>query len=179
MKEEGVRGDLVAVVATLFATGSRIRAVLALTHQNLTADGRVIIHQGKGSAPLVCAAPPELLTWAASCTFRVALFPWTNYTAVYRLMKEYCLTLPDSFGQNTAVTASARKVVAREVFAASADIEDVAAALGHRSPRSSTYYIDAPKVSDRERAAIKERWQPYLGELVITRTGIIRRKRIK
>lgn len=179
MKANGERADVVAAIATLYASGSRIGAVLALKRQQLTTGGLVVIHQGKGSAPIVCTAPPELKAWAAVPVDPSFIFPYTNYTAVYRMIRRYRLEQPNGFGVNTAVTAQARKERAQDIYAATLEITDVAAALGHRNTRSSTYYLDDWQLSEEQRRREQEARSRDLGPIVVTRRGVIRSKKRK
>ena len=61
---------------------------------------------------------------------------------MYRTFKDYALTMSDCFGSKNAVTASARKTAAQDVFEDTKDIEIARQTLGHKRISSTEYYIN-------------------------------------
>lgn len=141
MRARGVDETLIHSVALMYQSGCRVSSILGLSPADITPNGRVILRQGKGSNPLIITPSFELEWWLNTRLSGFNPFFYLNYMRLYRLFKDYALVLPNSFGNKTAVTASARKSVAEDVFDNSQNIEVTQNALGHKSAKSTEYYI--------------------------------------
>lgn len=141
MRARGVDEVLIHSVALMYQSGCRVSSILGLSPADITPNGRVILRQGKGSNPLIVTPSFEIEWWLNIRLSGFNPFFYLNYMRLYRLFKDYALVLPNSFGFKNAVTASARKSVAEDVFDNSQNIETTQSALGHKSAKSTEYYI--------------------------------------
>lgn len=141
MRARGVDEVLIHSVALMYQSGCRVSSILGLSPADITPNGRVILRQGKGSNPLIVTPSFEIEWWLSIRLSGFNPFFYLNYMRLYRLFKDYALTIPNAFGFKTAVTASARKSVAEDVFDNSQNIEIAQSALGHKNSKSTEYYI--------------------------------------
>jgi hypothetical protein len=74
---------------------------------------------------------------------------------IYRTFKDYALTMADSFGSKNAVTASARKTAAQDVFEDTKDIEIARQTLGHKRTSSTEYYVTSEKMATTQKTTKK------------------------
>ena len=70
---------------------------------------------------------------------------------IYRTFKDYALTMNDCFGSKNAVTASARKTAAQDVFEDTKDIEIARQTLGHKRTSSTEYYVTSEKMATTQK----------------------------
>ena len=141
MLEEGIDIGVVAAVALMYQTGCRISSILQLKPSNISANGRIILHQGKGSEPMV-VVPADYRDWWLNYRKRgMPYYELQSYIYYYRLFKRYKLVSPSSFGSKDAVTATARKMVAMDTFSVNEDLNEAKIALGHKSINSTGYYV--------------------------------------
>lgn len=170
---------LACLVWLLYESGSRVSAVLAVRSCDITARGGVIIHQGKGSSPLVCNVS-QWREYLLQCR-RAGVVGWeyVNYKYVYRLCEKYRIFEGFQFGRNRAVTAGGRKGVAREVYSASGDIEVAKVALGHKSSSSTEYYVQDKAVGGRALRGVLYDVSGGVGSLIFCKNGVIRKKNVR
>lgn len=141
MIKNGVDRYIVAGVYLLFESGCRISSILRLSHLNITQGGQVVLFQGKGSEPLIVRPSEYKEEWLEMKHKGFCPFENCNYMFFYRLFRSYSLTMPHSFGINDAVTASGRKMVAKDVYECTNNIDITAKALGHKRSTSTEFYI--------------------------------------
>lgn len=142
MRNRNVDEVLIHAIALMFQSGCRVSSILNLSPADITANGRVILRQGKGSNPLILVPSFEPQWWLECRTSGFNPFFYLNYMRIYRTFKDYALTMPDCFGSKNAVTASARKTAAQDVFEDTKDIEIARQTLGHKRVSSTEYYIN-------------------------------------
>ena len=142
MRNRHVDEVLIHAIALMFQSGCRVSSILNLSPADITANGRVILRQGKGSNPMVIVPSFEPHWWQEMRQSGFNPFFYLNYMRVYRAFKDYALTMPDSFGTKDAVTASARKTAAQDVFDVTKEIELAKTTLGHKRVSSTEYYIN-------------------------------------
>ena len=142
MRNRHVDEVLIHAIALMFQSGCRVSSILNLSPADITANGRVILRQGKGSNPMVIVPSFEPHWWQEMRQSGFNPFFYLNYMRVYRAFKDYALTMPDCFGSKNAVTASARKTAAQDVFEDTKDIEIARQTLGHKKISSTEYYIN-------------------------------------
>ena len=156
MRNRNVDEVLIHAIALMFQSGCRVSSILNLSPADITANGRVILRQGKGSNPLILVPSFEPQWWKEIRTSGFNPFFYLNYMRVYRTFKDYALTMPDCFGSKNAVTASARKTAAQDVFEDTKDIEIARQTLGHKKISSTEYYIN-DNGKGREKGSTKKR----------------------
>lgn len=129
-------------VECLVRSGSRIGAVLKLRGSDCVGNGRIIIHQQKGSRPLTCQLI-ECAPLADKCVGQnIPLFPNLSYWFIYRLFQKWGCYSRSAGNENNSVTHFARKKLAQSVFDATKNVLDVQAVLGHSSYKSAYYYVE-------------------------------------
>lgn len=142
MRNRNVDEVLIHSIALMFQSGCRVSSILGLSPADITVNGRVILRQGKGSNPLILVPSFEPQWWLECRTSGFNPFYYLNYMRIYRTFKDYALTMSDCFGSKNAVTASARKTAAQDVFEDTKDIEIARQTLGHKRTSSTEYYIN-------------------------------------
>lgn len=142
MRNRNVDEVLIHAISLMFQSGCRVSSILNLSPADITANGRVILRQGKGSNPLILVPSFEPQWWLECRTSGFNPFYYLNYMRIYRTFKDYALTMPDCFGTKNAVTASARKTAAQDVFEETKEIELAKTTLGHKRVSSTEYYIN-------------------------------------
>lgn len=142
MRNRNVDEVLIHSIALMFQSGCRVSSILNLSPADITANGRIILRQGKGSNPLILVPSFEPQWWLEMRQAGFNPFFYLNYMRIYRTFKDFALTMPDCFGTKNAVTASARKTAAQDVFEDTKDIEIARQTLGHKRISSTEYYIN-------------------------------------
>ena len=141
MLEQGVDIGVVAAISLMYQTGCRISSILQIKPSSISANGRIILHQGKGSEPMIVVPADYRDWWLNYRNSNLQYYELQNYIYYYRLFKRYKLVALSSFGTKNAVTATARKMVAQDTFSVNEDLNDAKIALGHKSINSTGYYV--------------------------------------
>ena len=160
MRKRNVDEVLIHAIALMFQSGCRVSSILNLSPADITANGRVILRQGKGSNPLILVPSFEPQWWQEIRMSGFNPFFYLNYMRIYRTFKDYALTMPDSFGTKNAVTASARKTAAQDVFDVTKEIEIARQTLGHKRVSSTEYYI-SDNGKERTKGSTKKRTSTF------------------
>ena len=151
MRNRHVDEVLIHSIALMFQSGCRVSSILNLSPADITANGRIILRQGKGSNPLIIQPSFEPQWWQEMRQAGFNPFFYLNYMRVYRTFKDYALTMNDCFGSKNAVTASARKTAAQDVFEDTKDIEIARQTLGHKRTSSTEYYVKSEKMATTQK----------------------------
>lgn len=141
MLKEGVDIGVVAAISLMYQSGCRISSILQIKPSSISANGRIILHQGKGSEPMIVVPADYRDWWLNYRNSNSQYYELQNYIYYYRLFKRYKLVALSSFGTKNAVTATARKMVAMDTFSVNEDLNDAKIALGHKSINSTGYYV--------------------------------------
>ena len=141
MLKDGIDIGVVASISLMYQTGCRISSILQLKPSDISANGRIVLHQGKGSEPMIIVPADYREWWLNYRNSKIQYYELQNYIYYYRLFQRYKLVSPSSFGSRTAVTATARKMVAMDTFSVNEDLNDAKIALGHKSINSTGYYV--------------------------------------
>lgn len=176
MNKDGISISVCAGIMLIFESGCRVSSILKLCPIHVTANGRVILHQGKGSADLVVTPTYYKSWWKAFRKMKYSPYQYQNYMYYNRLFKRYSLCGDYNFGQYKAITATGRKMVAQDVFNAENDIETTARALGHNRTTSTEYYIKDKKNVLFVQKGILDKTKGYVDRLVVCKNGVIRTK---
>lgn len=176
MLNDGYSISTCAGIMLLFESGCRISSILRLHPLHVTRDLRVILHQGKGSADLIVRPTYYREYWRTFRSLRTSPFQLQNYMYYNRLFKRYALCGEYNFGQYKAITATARKMVANDVFGAERNIETTARALGHNRTTSTEYYIGDKSNRLFVQKGILDKTKGYTDRLVVCKNGVIRTK---
>ena len=155
----------------LLSSGCRVSSLFELYGSRITQEGNLIIYQKKGSRPIFYDTGTSREWWQALKRSGNADIARCNRQFFYRLCDRLGIGFRMPGNVRNYVTHAARAERAKEVWNATGDIESVAAALGHKSTRSSRYYIEGQRTNRiRQRGVLKN---PYgvLDHLIITKTG--------
>lgn len=178
MERDGVSPIVLCLLYLLFDSGSRISALLNISHSDILPNGIVLIHQGKGSA--VMRAPVRYgWQWLDECRrFGVRPFQHLNYIGVYRLLLKYNIVERHRFGTNSAVTSLGRKSVAISMAERGEDIQTIADVLGHRSTSSTEYYLTSKPQKRKQKGGILTAQTTTLNNIQVCKNGVIRMRKI-
>lgn len=141
MLKDGIDIGVVAAISLMYQTGCRISSILQIKPTSISINGRIILHQGKGSEPMVVVPADYREWWLNYRNSNMQYYELQNYMYYYRLFKRYKLVAPSNFGTKDAVTATARKMVAMDTFSVNENLNDAKIALGHKSINSTGYYV--------------------------------------
>lgn len=179
MLKDGIDIGVVAAISLMYQTGCRISSILQIKPSSISANGRIILHQGKGSEPMV-VVPSEYRDWWLNYrNSNSQYYEFQNYIYYYRLFKRYKLVAPSSFGTKDAVTATARKMVAMDTFSVNEDLNEAKIALGHKSINSTGYYLTDKKVKE-QRVVLDKKGRAtgtYYDTITCCKNGVIRLKK--
>ena len=142
MLRDGIDIGVVAAISLMYQTGCRISSILQIKPSSISPNGRIILHQGKGSEPMIIVPADYRDWWLNYRNSNIQYYEMQNYIYYYRLFKRYKLVSPSSFGIRNAVTATARKMVAMDTFSVNEDLNDAKIALGHKSINSTSFYVE-------------------------------------
>ena len=174
MEQNGVSPIVLCLLYLLYSSGSRISALLNLTPSDILPDGTCIIRQGKGS-DVMRVTPTYRREWLIQCgKIGVKPFQHLNYIGIYRLLKSYGLYEVANFGRNTAVTSVGRKSVARTLDERGENIETIATVLGHKSTKSTEYYLRGTTPKKTMRGGILANQSSKFNYLVQCKNGVIK-----
>ena len=141
MLKDGIDIGVVAAISLMYQSGCRISSILQIKPSSISVNGRIILHQGKGSEPMVVVPSDYRDWWLNYRNSNMQYYELQSYIYYYRLFKRYKLVSPSSFGTKDAVTATALKMVAMDTFSVNEDLNDAKIALGHKSINSTGYYV--------------------------------------
>ena len=179
MLKDGIDIGVVAAISLMYQTGCRISSILQLKPAHISPNGRIILHQGKGSEPMVVVPADYRDWWLNYRNSNMQYYELQSYIYYYRLFKRYKLVSPSSFGTKDAVTATARKMVAMDTFSVNEDLNDAKIALGHKSINSTGYYVK-DKQTKRGEVVLDSKGRAsgtYFDLLTCCKNGVIKLKK--
>lgn len=179
MIKEGVHIGVVASISLMYQTGCRISSILQIKPSSISANGRIILHQGKGSEPMVVVPADYRDWWLNYRNSNSQYYELQNYIYYYRLFKRYKLVTPSNFGTKDAVTATARKMVAMDTFSVNEDLNEAKIALGHKSINSTGYYV-TDKQAKGQRVVLDKKGRAtgtYYDTITCCKNGVIKLKK--
>lgn len=179
MIKNGIDIGVVAAISLMYQTGCRISSILQIKPSSISQNGRIILHQGKGSEPMVVVPADYRDWWINYRNSNIQYYELQNYIYYYRLFKRYKLVAPSSFGTKNAVTATARKMVAMDTFSVNKDLNEAKIALGHKSINSTGYYVK-DKQTKRGEVVLDNKGRAsgtYFDLLTCCKNGVIKFKK--
>lgn len=172
-KAQNESKEVYLCVEILVRSGSRIGAVLGLRGTDCIGNGRIIIHQQKGSRPLTCQLI-DCAYLADKCIGQnIPLFPNLSYWFIYRLFQKWGCYCRSYGNENNSVTHFARKKIAQNVYNVTKNVLDVQAVLGHSSAKSAFYYVDELRPKRKCPVQILTSTSGDLSPLIVKRGNII------
>jgi integrase len=148
MQSHGLNVTCVAFIRLHFQSGARIGDLLRIKRQSITNDNIIVIKQSKGSNTLIINLSTDLEFWAqykAGLHVDISCFSRSFF---YKLYSRYGLMIVNGDNKNNSVTHSARKQKAQSIYEATNDITASAQALGHKSTKSTEYYLTESQKKD-------------------------------
>ena len=179
MHRDGIDIGVIAAISLMYQSGCRISSILQLKPSNISANGRIVLHQGKGSEPMIIVPADYRDWWLNYRKSGMQYYELQSYIYYYRLFKRYKLVSPSSFGTRNAVTATARKMVAMDTFSVNEDLNEAKIALGHKSINSTGYYVK-DKQTKRGEIVLDSRGRAsgtYFDIITCCKNGVIKMKK--
>ena len=179
MLKDGIDIGVIAAISLMYQTGCRISSILQIKPTSISANGRIILHQGKGSEPMIIVPADFREWWLNYRNSNSQYYELQNYIYYYRLFKRYKLVAPSSFGIKDAVTATARKLVAMDTFSVNEDLNDAKIALGHKNINSTGYYV-TDKQTTGKRIVLDKKGRAsgtYFDTITCCKNGVIKLKK--
>lgn len=160
-----------AAISLLLLFGLRVGEVLRLSPRDFVSDNSFIAPAEKGGRHRLCTVPVMKEFWSAFAAGSLSLGELVNYKYIYRRCRELGFGATAAFGQKRAVTHAGRKLLVTAVAERSRSIDVAADVIGHRSSRSTEFYLPAHKGSPR--ASILSNTVVSSGPVYIRRNGVI------
>lgn len=160
-----------AAISLLLLFGLRVGEVLRLSPRDFVSDNSFIAPAEKGGRHRLCTVPVLKEFWSAFAAGSLSLGDLVNYKYLYRRCRELGFGATAAFGSKRAVTHAGRKLLVTAVAERSRSIDVAADVIGHRSSRSTEYYLPSPKGS--QRASILSNPVVSSGPIYIRRNGVI------
>lgn len=150
-------------------SGARISDLLRVGRGDITNDLYVRIRQSKGSMPLIVKLYEDFEFWNNYKKGMYIDISCFNSNYFYRLYRRYGFTFNNGSNKNVSVTHSFRKELAREMYIATGDIASSQSALGHKSSRSTEYYLNGLLSNQAESKSILNPVSGQIGNLILSR----------
>lgn len=160
-----------AAISLLLLFGLRIGEVLRLSPRDFVSENSFIAPAEKGGRHRLCTVPIMREFWCAFAAGSSPLGELVNYKYVYRRCRELGFGAEAAFGTKRAVTHAGRKLLVTAVAERSRSISVAADVIGHRSAKSTEFYLPARKGSPR--AGILSNAVVSSGPIYIRRNGVI------
>jgi len=141
MLQHGLNLSCAAFIRLQFISGARISDLLNIKRSDVLSNGTIIIRQGKGSNTLIINISQDFEFWELYRQGYYVEISCFSYSFFYKLYKRYGLIIFNEPGHNASVTHSPRKILAQTIYDSTNDIQIAASALGHRSTKSTEYYL--------------------------------------
>ena len=168
MQSAGYSQTVICFIRLHSISGARISDLLRIRRNDITSSLFVSIRQCKGSLPLTVKLSTDLQFWSDyrnGLHLDIGLY---NKNYFYRLYKRYNIQFDNGLLRNKSVTHSFRKELANDLFNATGSIESAQSALGHRSPRSTAYYLSKDNLKSVQNQGISSTLSGRLNNLTIS-----------
>lgn len=173
MEADGVPNFIRAFTYLHFRSGARISDILKLDHNSIMTSGEIIIQQSKKSESIIIQ--PTRFIEVFNRIRDLQLSPLEGFNASYfrNLYRRYGISHRKQGAKHTAVTHAFRHNRAQEIYNHTGNIEDAKMALGHKSVRSTEYYITKPRPKAVQKTGIGRNPVGRISNLKIDRRGVI------
>ena len=169
IQSAGYSQTVICFIRLHSVSGARISDLLRIRRSDITSSLYVSIRQCKGSMPLTVKLSDDLQFWReyrAGLHLDIGLF---NKNYFYRLYKRYNIQFNNGMGRNMSVTHSFRKELANDLFEATGLIESSQAALGHRSSRSTEYYLTKDNLRAIQKQGINSPLSGSVNNIIVSK----------
>lgn len=134
-----------AIIELMFDEGLRISDVLRIKPSDVDSSCFITVKQGKGSMIKVIRCSKNINFWLGQVRRGFVISDVYNRFYFYRLFKKYGLQMSIEGCSNKKVTHSLRYARASVMMKVSNDLETVKQDLGHKSIKSTKYYVRKSK----------------------------------
>lgn len=130
------------IVKLMYYSGARVSDVLNIKRSDISPRLDLTIYQSKKSLPLVVNLNYSRDFWQGYREGKYRDISTYNRYYLYRHFDKLSITFKSTGNKNRSVTHSFRKFKAQDIYDQTHDITAAAAALGHKSEKSTEYYIE-------------------------------------
>lgn len=169
MQSAGYSQTVVCFIRLHSISGARISDLLRIRRSDITRSLFVSIRQCKGSLPLTVKLSTDLQFWEDyrnGLHLDIGLY---NKNYFYRLYKRYNIQFDNGVLRNKSVTHSFRKELANDLYSATGEIESAQSALGHRSSRSTEYYISKDNLRALQKQGINSPLSGTVSNIIVSK----------
>ena len=174
LTRDGYSVALRAFVSLQFKFGLRVSDVLNISFTDISRSGAIVIKQGKGSEKIIARDDEFIDFWHNMRESKTWPFRQYNRFYIYRIYKKYRISTTERGRRHDSVTHAPRKMLAQEMQADGFEKSEIKTALGHKSDRSTEYYLDKRKRLASFRDRKEELPSSVLHPVIIQSNGIIR-----
>lgn len=128
-------------VVLLIDNSLRVSEVLKINYKVISSNYSIVIQSSKGSHNRVIQAKLYQHVLSELRDNRASFSDFFNRWHIYRELKKLHLYTGVVGNERMSVTHAARHINAVDLYSVSADIESVKMLLGHKSSKSSLYYV--------------------------------------
>lgn len=172
-KALGYSPFVVALFRVLIGSGCRASSLRLCVPENITREGVLILPQGKGSNPLVFTDWEYSEFWRNVRNTGNRDAELYNYKFWYRLCDRVGCVLRERGRAHRSVTHTARKLKARDIYEQTQSLDAVASALGHRSTKSSAFYIEKEPTKMKAPLGVLNTPRGEIRELRANKKGVL------
>lgn len=176
MRADGVSNWVIIYIYLQFQVGLRISDLLSISAQNISRNLTISVSQGKGSEKMTFQPVHFREEWQRIRDNNLAPMEFYNRFYFYRLYKRYGINKVARDNVNSSVTHLARRAVAEDVYEQSQDIQAVKRALGHKSVRSTQYYVNRESKKTTAPRGVSGSISGEISNIVIQKNDVIRIK---
>ena len=168
MQSAGYSRTVICFIRLHAISGARISDLLRVRRNDITSTLFVSIRQCKGSLPLTVKLSDDLQFWREYRSGMHLDIGTYNKNYFYRLYKNYNIQFDNGISRNKSVTHSFRKELANDLYNATGTIEAAQSALGHRSSRSTEYYLTKNELRAKQNQGINSTLSGRINNLTVS-----------
>lgn len=175
----GVSNYVLHLLRILYLSGCRISSIMSLDSSCVLPDGNLLLPSKKGSRDMLfcTGSAKDFWIWFKDCGYAdVDIY---TYQFWHRLCNRLGITILRPGKLNRCVTHSPRVRLANEVYSLNGSLTDVSVALGHKSIRSSSYYIDSQTPYVRLNGGVLGSCSGSTSNITFCKNGVVKLKRVK
>ena len=168
MQSAGYSLTVICFIRLHSISGARVSDLLRIRRNDITKSLFVSIRQCKGSLPLTVKLSDDLQFWREYRSGLHLDIGTYNKNYFYRLYKNYNIQFDNGISRNKSVTHSFRKELANDLYNATGTIEAAQSALGHRSSKSTEYYLTKNELRAKQNQGINSTLSGRINNLTVS-----------
>lgn len=130
------------IVKLMYYSGARVSDVLKIKRTDVSPRLELTIYQSKKSLPLIVNLNYSRDFWQGYREGKFRDISTYNRYYLYRHFDKLSISFKSSGNSNRSVTHAFRKFKAQDIYDQTHDVSAAAAALGHKSERSTEFYLE-------------------------------------